>query len=112
MFVPLEDRIIITDIEQGMQRTDSGIYLGNHEMKVTGIRPRWARVSYVGDNVIDVKVGEWILLQHGRWSRIINYKGEDMQMADPNGILMIADKKPTDKEMGEWIRGKVESIRH
>jgi hypothetical protein len=34
-----------------------------------GIVPRWARVYSVGPEQEDIKVGQYVLVSHGRWTR-------------------------------------------
>ena len=47
----------------------------------------------------DVKVGEWILLEHGRWTRGVTVVEEDgteitIRRADTKAILMVSEEKP------------------
>ena len=98
---PIRDRVIVTDMEFGVERTESGIFLHADDGKSSGIHPRWAKVFAIGPEQKDVKVGEWILLEHGRWSRghkLLTEAGEEIsiRMADINAILMSADEKPSD----------------
>jgi co-chaperonin GroES (HSP10) len=96
---PLDNKVLVYEMEFGMEKSLGGIFLPSDDGKSTGIHPRWAKVYAIGPNQQDVKVGEWILLEHGRWSRGINYRtpeGEDIviRLADINAILMSADEKP------------------
>lgn len=98
---PLRDNILVTDMEFGMEKTAGGILLHSDDGKGSGIHPRWARVFAIGGEQKDVKVGDWILLEHGRWSRAIKYitdKEEEITIhqADKNAILLISDEKPDD----------------
>lgn len=98
---PLHDNIMVSHIEFGMEQTRSGILLHSDNGKGSGIHPRWAKVFSVGDEQKDVKVGEWILLEHGRWSRGLKYltdSGEELtlHLADKNAILICTDEKPDD----------------
>lgn len=98
---PLGDKIMITDMEFGSEKTKGGIILHSDDGKSTGIHPRWARVFAVGPDQHDVKVGEWILLEHGRWTRGHEYEtdtGEKIaiRLADNKAILLSADERPTD----------------
>ena len=60
-----------------------------------GIRARWAEVYAVGPENDDVKVGDWVLMDHGRWTE--EYKLEDdgatvsLWMGDPDGVLGISN---------------------
>jgi len=98
---PLKDKVIISDMNFGEDFTQSGIVLPSDNAKGSGVRPRWARVWAVGPEQIDVKVGEWVLMEHGRWSRAIKYTEEDgtereIFLADIKGMMLTADEKPSD----------------
>jgi co-chaperonin GroES (HSP10) len=98
---PLQDKIIISDMNFGLETSTGGIVLLSDDGKTSGIHPRWAKVFAVGPEQTDVTVGDWILLEHGRWSRGIKYEtknGEhiDIRLADKDAILAISNEKPTD----------------
>ena len=98
---PLRNKILVKSIDQGMRTSKGGIILpsadkiqdGGH-----GIRPRWAEVYAVGDQQKDVKVGQWILVAHGRWSRAFKIENEkekeEVRMIDENDILLVSDTEP------------------
>jgi co-chaperonin GroES (HSP10) len=105
---PLDKKVLVCDMEFGMEKSAGGIVLPSDDGKSTGIHPRWAKVYAVGPNQQEVKVGEWILLEHGRWSRGINYRtpeGDDIviRLADNNAILMSADEKPQGAQRNEAV---------
>ena len=92
---PIKDGVILTNLERGERVSDSGIIIPNDDGKDTGIRTRWAQVYAVGDEQKDVKVGDWVLMQHGRWTTgaDIKLKGRDafrFWKADPKGMLGIS----------------------
>lgn len=98
---PLHDNIIVTDMEFGMERTAAGILVHSDDGKGTGIHPRWGRVFAIGPDQTSVSIGEWILLEHGRWGRAFKYENKDgkeftLHQADKNAILMVSDEKPAD----------------
>jgi co-chaperonin GroES (HSP10) len=98
--IPLHDKVLVSDMEFGMEKTTSGILLHSDDGKSAGIHPRWARVFAVGPEQEDVKVGEWVLLEHGRWTRGIRHLTEtgdeiEIRLADNNAIMMSADDKPS-----------------
>lgn len=98
---PLHDNIIISDMEFGMEKNKAGIILTSDDGKGSGVHPRWGKVFAVGPEQTDVKIGDWILLEHGRWSRGFTYVLDNgdkisLRLADKNAILMISDEKPTD----------------
>lgn len=98
---PLHDSIIVSDMEFGLEKTLSGILIQSDDGKSSGVHPRWAKVYAVGPEQTSVNPGEWILLEHGRWSRGIKYVEENgnektIHLADKNAILMASDKRPAD----------------
>ncbi len=99
--VPIRDKVLVSDMNFDSQKTFSGIIIPSDNGKVQGIHPRWAKVFAVGNEQKEVKVGEWILIEHGRWTRGIEYELEDgeileLRMVDNNAILMSADEPPKD----------------
>jgi len=106
--LPLYDKILVSDMEFGMEKTASGIYFLSDDGKSAGIHPRWARVFAVGPDQKDVQVGEWVCIEHGRWTRGINYQtdtGEEIviRMVDNKAIMMSADEKPNDVDRRETV---------
>ncbi len=99
--IPLRDKVLVSDMNFDSQKTFSGIIIPSDNGKVQGIHPRWAKVFAVGDEQRDVKVGEWILVEHGRWTRGIEYELEngetvELRMVDNSAIMMSADEPPRD----------------
>ena len=106
--VPLHDKIFVRDMEFGMEKTASGIFLQSDDGKSAGIHPRWGRVCAIGPDQQDVQVGEWVCVEHGRWTRGIDYRTEDgedivVRMVDNNAIMMSADEKPNDVDRRETV---------
>ena len=96
---PLGKKVLVSEMEFGMETTSGGILLHSDNGKRSGIHPRWAKVFAVGPDQNEVKVGEWILLEHGRWSRSHIYETDDgkeleLRLADINAMLMSSDNKP------------------
>ena len=96
------DHVIVTDMDFAGRQLSSGIFLLNDDGKSEGIRPRWARVYKVGPDQQDVKVGEWVFVEHGRWSRGIelDINGDvfPARRIDPNCIIFKSDTKPEDDD--------------
>ena len=98
---PLGDGVLLCDMEFGEEKTKSGIILKSDDGKVEGIKPRWGRVYAVGPDQTEVKVGDWVLMEHGRWSRGAELENEDgtitkIQKADTKAMMAISDEKPSD----------------
>jgi len=96
---PLHDKVFVTDMNFGESVTKSGIVLTSDDGKSSGLHPRWGRVLFVGDKQKDVRPGQWILIQHGRWTRAINYENEEgieikIHMVDNEGIIGVQDEAP------------------
>ena len=99
---PIHDKVIVTDLERGEKTSKGGIIMLDDSTVAAGergIRPRWARVYAVGPDQTDVAVGEWILLEHGRWTLGQDLTGDDGEttriwLADHEAILAVADEKP------------------
>lgn len=98
---PLGDKVFVADMDFGEQKTASGIIVPSDNAKGSGIHPRWGRVWAVGSLQEDIKVGEWILIDHGRWTRTVEYENDDgsiteLRMVDNDAILIQSDTKPDD----------------
>ena len=76
-------------------------------MRTAGIRPRWAQVYAVGPKQTEIKVGQWILVSHGRWTRGVKIEdsaGEKtIRRVDNNDIMMVSDEQPTDDNISDAI---------
>lgn len=94
----LNDHVIVRDMNFSGRQLSSGIFLLNDDGKTEGIRPRWARVYAVGPQQKDVKPGQWVFIEHGRWSRGLEVEidGETftVRKADPACIIFVSDEEP------------------
>ena len=85
------------------RKLSSGIYLLNDDGRGAGIRPRWAQVYATGPEQQDIKVGQWICVAHGRWTRgvtIEDTSGEvTIRRVDSNDILLVSDTEPSDDSL-------------
>jgi len=95
---PLKKRVLVSDMQFGATKSKGGIILLDDDGTEAGIHPRWAKVYAVGDQQDDVKIGQWLLVSHGRWSRALKVKkdGEELEvrMIDENDILLVSDEEP------------------
>jgi len=95
---PLRNNIIVTDMSFEGRQLASGIVLLGDDGKTDGIRPRWARVYAIGPEQQDVRVGQWVLVEHGRWSRglkiVEDRKEIVIRRADPEAIIFVSDDRP------------------
>ena len=94
----IKDHVIVTDMNFGQRTLSSGIIMLGDDGKTDGIRPRWAQVFRVGPEQSDVKVGQWILVEHGRWTRglPVELAGEKITIrrVDPACIIGVQDQQP------------------
>jgi len=109
--IPIRDNVLVTGMNFDARVTKGGIVLPSDDGKSEGVRHRWARVWAIGPEQQDVKVGEWILLEHGRWTRGVTVELEDgtdiiIRRADIKAILMVTEEKPADDTFG--VHSKVE----
>ena len=105
---PLHDHILVVGMEFKERFTNSGIYIPSDDKTTQGVRPRWARVYAVGPDQTEIKVGQWLCIAHGRWTRGVDIEdasGEKMTVRriDNNDILLVSDEQPDDMTMGEAI---------
>jgi|TARA_R110000796_G_scaffold227696_2_gene344476 co-chaperonin GroES (HSP10) len=102
---PICDKVIVSDMHFGEQKTASGLIIKDDNGTGRGIYPRWAKIHALGpDNNDGYQVGDWILVEHGRWSR--NFAVDEgnseieLRMVENKSILMWTDKKPEDVVIG------------
>jgi len=95
---PLRNSVVVTDMDFSGRQLSSGVILLGDDGKTDGIRPRWARVYAIGPEQRDVGVGQWCLIEHGRWSRGLKIirDGEEITIrrADPEAIIFVSDERP------------------
>jgi co-chaperonin GroES (HSP10) len=100
---PLRAAVIVSEMAFEQRRTSAGIVLLNDNGTGLGIRPRWGQVYAVGPDQTDVKVGEWICVAHGRWTRGIEIDDVGVERTirriDPNDILLVSTEMPQDDTM-------------
>jgi co-chaperonin GroES (HSP10) len=107
---PLHKDVLVYDMYFGEQKTTSGIILMDDDKTDRGIHPRWAKVYAVGpENKDDIQIGDWILVEHGRWSRGIDLSEIDPNMErnrtvvrriDPKAILLHSRENPEPEKAG------------
>ena len=106
--LPLGDNVLVRDMKFDGRITSTGIILPGDDGKDSGIRSRWAQIYAVGPEQKDVKVGQWVLVSHGRWTRGIDLElenGEQMTLRkiDLAEMLMISDEPVSDDTMSTKV---------
>tara|TARA_B100001109_G_scaffold193714_1_gene160348 strand:- start:264 stop:707 length:444 start_codon:yes stop_codon:yes gene_type:complete len=95
---PLKKRVLVSDMHFGETKSKGGIILMDDDGTAGGVHPRWAKVYAVGNQQEDVKVGQWLMIAHGRWSRAFKVAKEgvelEVRMIDENDILLVSDTEP------------------
>ena len=92
---PLKKRVLVSDMHFGMTKTKGGIILQDDDGSADGVHPRWAKVYAIGKDQKDVKVGQWVLIAHGRWTRFIKLEDDtEVRMIDEQDILLVGDQEP------------------
>ena len=106
-FKPIGKHIIVSDMEFDERISYGGIIIPSDNRKDNGIRPRWAQVYALGAEFQDdeIKVGKWICIAHGRWTRGIDVEDETgektLRRVDENDILLISDEPVNDLTFGD-----------
>jgi co-chaperonin GroES (HSP10) len=105
----LHDHVIVSEMIFDQRITQSGLILMNDNGTTLGIRPRWGRVYAVGPEQHDVRVGQWVCVDHGRWTRGLDIEDETgkttIRRIDPKDILLISDsdQMPQDDTMSTAV---------
>ena len=98
--LPLGESVIVSDMIFDVRISTGGIIIPNDNGKSTGIRPRWGQVYAVGPDQQDVQPGQWVCVEHGRWTRGIDIEDESgkitLRRVDPKDIMMVSDQQPDD----------------
>lgn len=97
--------VLVIDMDLGEQVTSGGLIIQSDDGKAHGVKPRWAKVYKVGREIDFVKEGQWILIEHGRWTRKIKIddgEGEkEFQKVEVKSIMAVANEKPNDFYIGQ-----------
>jgi co-chaperonin GroES (HSP10) len=101
---PIRDRVIVQDMEFGERTLSSGIILKGDDAQLHGIRPRWGKVYAVGPEMPWVKEGQYICVEHGRWTRghkLTDDQGNEITIRgiDPKDILLVSDEPISDDNL-------------
>jgi co-chaperonin GroES (HSP10) len=110
------NRVIVTDMHFGEQKTKSGLIIKDDDGTTRGIYPRWGKVFSKGPQNNDpYEVGDWILIEHGRWTRGMKFEWDgvehELRMIETESILAYSDEKPSDVYIGaEYADGEHATI--
>lgn len=104
---PLHDYVMVSDMNFDEVRLQSGLIIRKDDGKSHGIRPRWACVYAVGAEQQDVTPGQWVLIEHGRWTRGIKVEepsGKEVviRRIDNDCILLVSDDEPKEEYWSKY----------
>jgi len=103
----LHDWVIVSDMDFGEMVTSSGLVIQSDNAKAHGIKPRWGKVYCIGPDQKDVKVGDWILVEHGRWTRAMHINDGEREVkvhrVEVKSIMAQSDERPNDFYIGNEI---------
>lgn len=106
-FIPLHDTIVVSDMNFSEKLSHGGIIIPNSDGKLEGIHARWGKVYAVGAEQTDVKVGQYVCVKHGRWTRghdIEDTSGKHtIRKIDPADILLVSDEPMQDETLGSHL---------
>jgi co-chaperonin GroES (HSP10) len=97
----LHDNVLVKDMNFEERVTAGGIILRSDDGTSDGVRPRWAEVYAVGSKQTDVKVGQWVYVEHGRWTRGVQIEDSEgntfkIRKVDKDSILLVSDEDQSD----------------
>ena len=99
---PIHERVLVSDMEFGESKTKGGLIIGSDDGHTRGIKPRWCKVVSKGHKNKDTyKKGDWILVEHGRWSRGFSFADENgketvLRIVEAKAVMMTGNYKPKD----------------
>ena len=103
----LHDHILVRDMNFEERTLSSGIIVRSDNGKSEGIRPRWAQVWKIGPKQTNVSEGQWVYVEHGRWTRGVDVELDNetltIRRVDGEAILLVSDEKPSDDDIRDGI---------
>lgn len=76
-------------------KTKGGLIIKQNDGDVGSIRPRWFQVYSLGEDIDWLKEGQYVLVDHGRWSRGVTLdKDIKIYLLDNKDCLMVSDEDP------------------
>lgn len=110
----LKDHVIVRDMNFSGRTLTSGIVLLSDDLKTSGIRPRWAQVYKCGPEQQDVQEGQWVLIEHGRWTRgakiSVNDEEITIRRVDPENIIFVSDVPFNDDNLSTAVDAQAKTL--
>ena len=89
--------VLVTDLEQGRKVTKGGILMPDIDDDNMGKKHRWCKVHSVGPRscvVNDIEPGDWIYVQHLRWTAGFDVEGIKMWAVEDTAIDLYSKEQP------------------
>lgn len=105
----LRDNVLVEKLESGGRTSKGGIMILDDNMKTNGIRSRWAKVYAVGPLVTEIKPGQWVRIEHGRWTPGFKHEDETGEVRTlnridwPEKVDLVCDEFPNDVVPAEYM---------
>tara|TARA_Y100000816_G_C26092568_1_gene577602 strand:+ start:1637 stop:1933 length:297 start_codon:yes stop_codon:yes gene_type:complete len=92
---PLKGKMVAKLVDKGERVTQDGIIILDDDGKEQGIRHRWFQVKQTHpEETEDVKPGDYVLVEHGRWTRKIQLQDQEFWIIESKGIMAKNDYLP------------------
>ena len=95
---PIKNRVIVSDMEFPVNKKLGGIIIRSDDGTTRGISSRWGKVYAKGPTNKDDEQGDWVLVEHGRWTRGVKINGNE-ELRVKNGRSRkhsaVSDEKPS-----------------
>lgn len=100
---PLRDKIFGEILDVGEITTKAGVILQSDVGKES--RPRWFKVTAVGPKAMEVKEGDYVLVDTGRWSKTLKRLSDGVELRDIeyDGVLAVANKDNMPSELQQLL---------
>lgn len=104
----LKGKVLATNLERG-SRVVNGLIIPDDNGQSRGIRPRWGQIYAVGSDITDIKPGQWVLVEHARWTRMITITEDDGTKVPlwgldwPNAVMLVSDEDPETEIWSKWV---------
>jgi hypothetical protein len=86
---------VMAERPTGLRKTASGLFVPDKDKDTSGVRPRWFKVHSVGEQIDWCSPGQYIMVEHGRWSNGVKADNDlTLWLIDNECCLMISDEVP------------------
>ena len=96
---PIADHILVEDMDAEDEKIVNGIIIPSERGEQRGVHPRWAKVCLVGPEQTEIEPGQWVLVEHGRWTRGIKLNnGKVIRKIDSDAILLVSEERLSERK--------------